>query len=257
MLRISFHDILRATLPLKSGNEGWIGVSPEGNDYHIVVPVDVQIARGVMACNRPTDGTPFGGYSDWLYFRCPPFDEPTVGPDEDSVLRRKKARQTAGELMRWLASYEIDAELVDEVGPVKQRFGSRPSQPKGGTEARFKGPGNEARLDAGDRAFRRCPGCGKTWETLARFLRDPDVRFLRYRICLENFQQGEFLFAHSCGSVAEIPVTRFARPRFPGRSLAGTHACPGLCYYESSDAPCSARCEGSLYRRVARRLKSC
>ena len=44
MLRIKVQDVGRATLPVRSGNEGWIGVSPKGDDYHVVVPVDVQIA---------------------------------------------------------------------------------------------------------------------------------------------------------------------------------------------------------------------
>jgi len=107
MLRVKFQDVVRATLPIRSGNEGWIGVSPRGDEYHVVVPVDVQIARGVMACNRPTDGTPFGGYAGWLYFRCPPYDD--EGKD-DKVERVKQARTTGEKLVRWLASYGIEAQ---------------------------------------------------------------------------------------------------------------------------------------------------
>jgi len=108
VLRIKVKDIRRATLPLGSGNEGWIGVSPKGDDYHVVVPVDVQIARGVMACNRPTDGTPFGGYVGWLYFRCPPYqDEGGM----DSFLRDEQVRNTCEHLIKWLASYGIEAVI--------------------------------------------------------------------------------------------------------------------------------------------------
>jgi hypothetical protein len=107
MLHIDFQDILRGTLPIRSGNEGWIGVSPKGDEYHVVVPVDVQIARGVMACNRPTDGTPFGGYANWLYFRCPPYGD--EGKD-DKVERVAWARKTGKKLVQWLASYGIEAE---------------------------------------------------------------------------------------------------------------------------------------------------
>lgn len=75
-----------------------------------MVPVDVQIARGVMACNRPTDGTPFGGYTGWLYFRCPPFD----GPDsQEKDLREERARQTAADLVKLLEGYCIEAVVVD------------------------------------------------------------------------------------------------------------------------------------------------
>jgi len=107
MLRVKFQDVVRATLPIRSGNEGWIGVSPRGDEYHVVVPVDVQIARGVMACNRPTDGTPFGGYAGWLYFRCPPYDD--EGKD-DKVERLKQASTTGEKLVRWLTSYDIEAQ---------------------------------------------------------------------------------------------------------------------------------------------------
>lgn len=109
MLLIRFRDILRATLALRSGNEGWIGVAPTGDDYHVVVPVDVQIARGVMACNRPTDGTPFGGYTGWLYFRCPPYEEEA---EDETPLRQRQARRTADQLIEWVGSYGIDALLV-------------------------------------------------------------------------------------------------------------------------------------------------
>ena len=111
MLRIKLIDIVRATLPLRSGNEGWIGVSPKGDEYHVVVPVDVQIAKGVMACNLPTDGTPFGGYTSWLYFRCPQYEE--EGTDqEEATVRLARAEQTAQELLKWLKAYDIEAGLA-------------------------------------------------------------------------------------------------------------------------------------------------
>lgn len=112
MLRVRFQDVLRATLPIRSGNEGWIGVSPKGDDYHVVVPVDLQIARGVMACNRPTDGTPFGGYARWLYFRCPPYED--EGKD-DTLKRAEQAEKTSRELVRWLACYGIEAEYECDI----------------------------------------------------------------------------------------------------------------------------------------------
>jgi len=108
MLLIKIEDIRRATLPSRSGNEGWIGVSPSGDAYHMVVPVDVQLARGVMACNRPTDGTPFGGYSSWLYFRCEPYED--EGEPEQEACNRQ-IRKNAGNLIEWLALYGIEAQL--------------------------------------------------------------------------------------------------------------------------------------------------
>ncbi|MBM4327035.1 MAG: hypothetical protein FJ118_07710 [Deltaproteobacteria bacterium] len=111
MLRIPFNDILRATMSSHCGNLGWIGVSPRGDQYHVVVPVDAQIARGVMACNRPTDGTPFGGYTGWLYFMCPPYECQEADSDHETDLRHGRAYETCRELVRWLASYGIQAEV--------------------------------------------------------------------------------------------------------------------------------------------------
>jgi hypothetical protein len=108
MLLIKIEDIRRATLPSRSGNEGWIGVSPSGDAYHVVTPVDVQLARGVMACNRPTDGTPFGGYSSWLYFRCEPYED--EGASEREACNRQ-VHKNASDLINWLALYGIEAQL--------------------------------------------------------------------------------------------------------------------------------------------------
>lgn len=239
MLRLSFHDVFRATLPVASGNEGWIGVSPSGREYHVVVPVDAQIARGVMACNRPTDGTPFGGYAGWVYFRCPPFEIEDENADE-AALRVSTALESAQTLIQWLTMRGIEAVLVDAPGNRGKQDRSaspRATAPKRSTAA-----------------F-RCSRCGGSWERLGAFLRDPDVRFQRYRACPDDFRKGVYLFLHGCGGTIEVPVIRLARPRFPGRSLAGSHACPGMCLYETSSAPCAAVCEGSLYRRVAGKLR--
>ncbi len=108
MLVIKLEDVQRATLPSRSGNEGWIGVSPVGDAYHVVVPVDVQLARGVMTCNRPADGTPFGGYASWLYFRCAPYEDEAVAEQE---ARDAQVRRNSLELLSWLDSYGIEAKL--------------------------------------------------------------------------------------------------------------------------------------------------
>ena len=41
-LNIRLSDIWRATLENDCGNEGYIGISPDGTQYHVVVPVDRQ-----------------------------------------------------------------------------------------------------------------------------------------------------------------------------------------------------------------------
>jgi hypothetical protein len=255
MLMISFQDLRRATLPFRSGNEGWIGVSPEGTAYHVVVPVDVQIARGVMACNRPTDGTPFGGYSGWLYFRCPQYDESAARSGDENRLRIDQARKTADQLVEWLASCGVAAKVVFDAATMEA-----PPGIVGLADKRFAPPpaaqGLEIGADIRDRTLvSSCQVCRRAWTSLAAFLRDPELTLTGYRACLEDFRSGVYLFSHQCTGTIEVSVSRFARTRVPGRSLAGTHACPGFCYYETSFLPCEAICDGSVYRRVAHRLK--
>lgn len=236
MLRIKLRDIQRATLPLQSGNEGWIGVSARGDEYHVVVPVDVQIARGVMACNIPADGTPFGGHSNHLYFRCPPFSDEE---ENDFPGREQQIAKTAEDLIRWLASYGMEAEIEAE-----------PPSPSTGERATISnGP-------ARDKTPIVCPQCAREWSGLSGFLVNARIRLESYRACPDDFRRGRYVFAHSCGGTIEIPVSRFVRPRHRGRNLAGSHACPGFCSYEKSLSPCSAVCEGACYRRIAGRLRS-
>lgn len=241
MLQIKLTDIHRATLPVRCGNEGWIGISPAGDRYHVVVPVDVQIARGVLACNLPTDGTPFGGYSGWLYFRCPPFESESENED---VERQECVARTAEELICFLESYDIHAALIPHTDP------NSPAKPNTDTEACSHSS------DEADSPAICCDGCGKEWNRLAPFLRDPDLTLIRYKAFCEDFQKGTYVFSHSCGSNLHVPVSRFIRPRSGGKSLIASHACPGLCYYETSLLTCSAVCDGSPYRRIARKISS-
>jgi len=111
-LIINFKDILRATLDDQCGNEGYVGISPEGNRYHVVVPVDRQIARGIKAGNRPLDGTPFGGYKDWHYFGCLVFSLPEkVDPETIRARRNAQAETNALLLKAWAAELHIELEL--------------------------------------------------------------------------------------------------------------------------------------------------
>lgn len=278
MITLKIEDVRRATLPLGSGNEGWIGVSPAGDHYHTVVPVDAQIAKGVMACNRPTDGTPFGGYSGWLYFRCEPyFDE---GPYEREAME-DQVRWNCQHLVDRLASHGIQARIQSTTTPPisSSEYLGRNSENNIGTSDDCAFPIGSGRAGAvqtdsstgaphdhrsverheadagGRRPSTSCSRCGRLWGTRREFCQDFDLQLIRYRACPEDFRRGSFIFLHSCGNMIEIPVDRFVRSRSGGWSLIGSHACPGLCYYESSFRSCSARCEGSRYRRVAAHLK--
>ena len=254
MLFVHIRDVRRATLPQRSGNEGWIGLSPVGDCYHVVVPVDVQIAKGVMACNWPTDGTPFGGYTGWLYFRCEPYDDET---GDDKVNQEDGLRANCEGLLKFAASYGIKCELQAEGGvesPAVAHSSEHPQSmhPMQGTRTHDR---DTEKLTASS-DIARCLACGKRWRQLKDLLQEPTVRLVRYRVCPDDFRRGTYVFSHGCSGAIEVPVTRFARPLSTIKSLIGSQACPGLCHFETSLVACSAACEGACYRRIAAKLKS-
>lgn len=227
ILKIKFVDILRAVLFRETGNESWIGFSPDGNSYHIVSPVDNQIAKGVMACNCPTDGTPFGGYSRWVYFRIPPIESPE---NNQEIAKRDWARKISEELVDQLRRFGIKAiveatklnHVETKIAPVKVRL--------------------------------TCSDCEHRWNKIVDCLRDPTLHLIGYRACVEDFSKGLFVFAHCCGGAVHIPVRHFVRKSHIAKNLVGFPACPGFCYYEHSFQECAAECEGSCYRRIATRI---
>jgi hypothetical protein len=112
-LSIDFNDIIRATLAEDCGNEGYIGIAPDGGRYHLVVPVDRQIARGVKAGNRPQDGTPFGGYQGWHYFCCPGYKQPGQHHEAETQKVRKKQAGINAQLLRtWAAGRRIAVKIT-------------------------------------------------------------------------------------------------------------------------------------------------
>ena len=110
-LKIRLSDVFRATLAEESGNLGFVGLAPDGAAYHVVVPVDIQIARGVMACNRPADGTPFGGYAGWLYYECAPFYAGRLTAGEQLGARWSRAEDNAAVLAAWAGGQGIRVEI--------------------------------------------------------------------------------------------------------------------------------------------------
>jgi len=253
MLHILIRDVRRATLPRRSGNEGWIGLSPAGDRYHVVAPVDVQIAKGVMACNWPTDGTPFGGYTGWLYFRCEPYDDEA---DDDRVKQEAHVRANSERLIAFAESYGIPCRFQADSFPTEpsdESFAPRRTKRQKGTPGTAS---QETEQHAVLPVLARCGACGKGWRSLGDFLRDPTVKLKRYRVHPEDFRRGTFVFSHGCGGAVEVPVTHFVRARSTEKSLIGSQACPGLCHYETSLLACSAMCEGACYRRIAAKLQS-
>lgn len=227
LMKIKLNDIYRATLATHTGNEGWVGVDSSGQIYHVITPVDTQIAKGVMACNRPNDGTPFGGYSNWLYHRCRPY----CSDVDDEALRLAQAETNLSDIICWLSQYGIEAQPDDDR--------SSPSQP-------FI---NTCNLHKSKRIF--CRSCEHAWNQPSEVFNDPGLQNFRYRARIDDFSNGLFIFRHSCGGEVEVPVSLLIKTRRRNKSLAGSRACPELCSHETISNSCNALCEGSAYRKLA------
>ena len=114
VLGIKISDLFRATMADDCGNEGFIGIAPDGSRYHVVVPVDSQIARGLMFWIRPDDGTPFGGYKGWHYFCCLTY-EPLNRHASDHEARLEKAWETGWLIQKWLEGIGLGIRLIEDM----------------------------------------------------------------------------------------------------------------------------------------------
>ncbi len=108
LLTVRKRDIFRATLADNCGNLGYLGIAPDASEYHVVVPVDLKLARGVKALNQPDDGTPFGGYRGWHYYECGPY----VG-DKGSTNRQQQVEDNTQLLSIWLQQLGIKIILIN------------------------------------------------------------------------------------------------------------------------------------------------
>jgi hypothetical protein len=114
-LTIKLSDLWRATLENDCGNEGYIGISPDGSEYHVVVPVDRQIARGLKFYDPPADGTPFGGLKDWNYFCCLTYAGDFHDTKADREARLSQTRINGSLLEKWGAEIGVEIRLVDDL----------------------------------------------------------------------------------------------------------------------------------------------
>ncbi|MFH0959703.1 MAG: hypothetical protein V1897_13475, partial [Pseudomonadota bacterium] len=181
--------------------------------------------------NRPTDGTPFGGYRGWVYLRIRPFGD---GLQDPEGARRDHAIKVSRELTKNLGRYGIQSLVEWEQ--------SKPKEVKTIPD----GPFLEQSLS--------CPSCDTTWNKLIDCIKDSDLIFSTYHPCVSDFAEGYFVFKHKCEGLVYIPVSLFVRKRPEDRNLINLNACPGYCHYKDSIQDCLASCEGSRYRRLARKL---
>lgn len=119
-LKILLSDIFRATLAEDCGNEGYIGIAPDSSSYHIVVPVDRQLARGLSPMAKPENGTPFGGYKRWYYFCCLNHASNKADPELTKTKRLEKTRENAWLIQKWAKGLGLAIEIIDDLPETLQ-----------------------------------------------------------------------------------------------------------------------------------------
>lgn len=114
ILQIKLSDLFRATMADDCGNEGFIGISPDGSQYHVVVPVDRQIARGLKFWIPPDDGTPFGGYTGWHYFCCLTYQAQDSNELEQEE-RLEKTRENGWLIRKWGEGIDLEIRILEDM----------------------------------------------------------------------------------------------------------------------------------------------
>jgi len=99
-------DLLRATLPQGQGWVGLVGVDPEGQAYHVLAPVELELAWGMMRLGLMDQARELGGRPGWRYRLCrayaPPPPRRGQPPAEAfRAARRAQALATGRELLAW------------------------------------------------------------------------------------------------------------------------------------------------------------
>ncbi len=173
----------------------------------------------------PQDGTPFGGYD-----KLDLFSGVLLAPTKRNQPQDRSYRQGNTEN---LEAYGIDARVIDIeriIAPPALQAERLPQ-----SIANRAGP-------SGLICTRSCPT-----KPCFFYSHKPDTL---------DFSKSVYVFTHVCGAEIRLNVRRFARSSIRRKSLISSHACPGYCNHESSLSSCSAECEGSIFRRLATKLRA-
>ncbi|MBU1221220.1 hypothetical protein KKF34_04415 [Myxococcota bacterium] len=108
--------------------------------------------------------------------------------------------------------------------------------------------------------FKKCPSCGKTWETRDDFLRDWLLKVNGYVVDFETLEYGLYYFTHmveGCFSTMVIETGKFI-DLFDGERYEGNHAgqpgCPLYCLDNEQFSRCDQICECAFFREVLRKI---
>lgn len=115
-MRFSMDDLVRATLPSGWGRAGFVGLSPGGESYHVLVPVELDLAAAAFRLALEGWAEPMGGRPAWRYHYCRTYDPPPRDsrpwPDALLAARRRQATRNGELLKAWARRQGWWAELV-------------------------------------------------------------------------------------------------------------------------------------------------
>ncbi len=117
-LHFALEDLVRATLPSGWGQVGFVGVSPDGAAYHVLSPVEVDLASDMVLMALAGRAEFMGGRPGWRYHYChtyqPPPGRERPGPEAMRAARRRRARHTGRMLVAWARRQGWWAELSED-----------------------------------------------------------------------------------------------------------------------------------------------
>jgi hypothetical protein len=117
-LSFAMDDLVKATLPSGWGQAGFVGVSPHGDSYHVLVPVELDLALETFRMALDDWAEPLGGRPGWNYYYCSTYDPPPRDgrPWPEAILteRSRQARQSGELLVAWVRRKGWWAELSPE-----------------------------------------------------------------------------------------------------------------------------------------------
>lgn len=99
-------DLVAATLPQGQGWVGLVGVEPGGRAYHVLAPVDLELAQGLGPAALAGQAQALGGRPGWHYRLCRGYPPPPPRSGRPPAAAFRAARQaqalaTGGELLAW------------------------------------------------------------------------------------------------------------------------------------------------------------
>lgn len=103
--RLSMEDMIRATLPSGWGYVGFLGVSPAGDSYHVLAPVEVDLAADIFIMALDGLAEPMGGRPGWRYYYCHTYEPPPKHcrpwPEALLAARRRRAKHSGELFSAW------------------------------------------------------------------------------------------------------------------------------------------------------------